>query len=111
MVVALGDDIDLTSAVLHRHWLVSPVWVCLVLASRSRVEVEEDGALPPLAGRGLHRTVVAAAVVCSPVVGDQSAGPAACRGPGVRGAGQRSHAHLSRAREGVAVVPHISWAQ
>ena len=75
------DDVDLIAAVLH--WLVCPVWLCLVLASRSRVEVEEDGALPPLAGRGLHRTVVAAAVVCSPVVGDQSAGPAACRGPGV----------------------------
>ena len=77
------DDVDLTAAVLH--WHVSPVWVCLVLASRSRAEVEEHGALPPLAGRGLHRTVVvvAAAVVCSPVVGDQSAGPAACRGPGV----------------------------
>ena len=80
--------------------------------------MEEDGALPPLAaGRGLHRTLVVVVVavvvakVCAPVMGDQSAGPAACRGPGVlgeRGAGQRSHTHLTRAREGVAVVPHIS---
>ena len=94
--------------------------MCWLLASRSGAEVEEDGALPRLAaGRGLHRTVVVVAkvvvvvvaVVCAPVVGDQSAGPAACRGPGVlgeRGAGQRSHTHLTRAREGVAVVPHIS---
>ena len=77
--------------------------------------MEEHGALPPLAGRCLHWTVVVVfvgfVIVVVEVVGDQSAGPAACRGPGVRGAGQRSHAHLSRAREGVAVVPHISWAQ
>ena len=87
--------------------------MCWLLASRSGAEVEEDGALPRLAaGRGLHSTVViVVAGVCAPVVGDQSAGPAACRGPGVlgeRGAGQRSHTHLTRAREGVAVVPHIS---
>ena len=89
---------------------MSPVWVCWLLASRPGAEVEEDGALPRLAaGRGLHRTLVVGGAVV--VVGDQSAGPAACRGPGVlgeRGAGQRSHTHLTRAREGVAVVPHIS---
>ena len=85
-----------------------PVWVCWLLASRPGAEVEDHGALPPLAaGRGLHMTVV----VVAAVVGDKSAGPAACGGPGVlgeRGAGQRSHTHLTRAREGVAVVPHIS---
>ena len=109
-MAVVGDDVYLIAAVLH--WLVCPVWVCWLLASRSGAEVEEHGALPPLAGRCLHWTVVVVfvgfVIVVVEVVGDQSAGPAACRGPGVRGAGQRRHTHLSRAREGVAVVPHIS---